>query len=76
MKKPFTKYFCNTGDNILIKSAVMDLKTPLQRFLKGERPAPYLYKVEVLHHTLRGYAVIDGDGLKYFVPYKYVVAKD
>ena len=60
------KYFYKPGDTILIKAAVVN----------SDKKSPYLYKVEITHRTLCGYAVVDGDNLKYFVQYKYVVTKE
>jgi len=76
MKNPFEKYFYEADDTILIKSSVMQQKTGLSLFLSGDRLPPYIYKVQVTHRTLRGYTVVDGDNLKYFVKFKYVIAKE
>lgn len=64
MTNPFAKYFYKPGDTILIKAKAIDSK------------GPAVFKVEVLHHTLTGYVVKDGDGLRYFVPYRHVIVKD
>jgi len=76
MKNPFEKYFYKENDTILVRSSVMQQKTGLALFLAGDRIPPYIYKVQITHHTLRGYTVLDGDGIKYFVKYKYIITKE
>jgi len=76
MKTLFDKYFYKADDTILIRSSVMQQKTGLALFLAGDRLPPYIYKVQVTNRTWRGYTVVDGDNLKYFVKFKYVITRE